>query len=79
MKNLLDFYTDYLISSTCQTSATGISNLVDNEISHDAVTRFLSSSYFDNKTLWQSVKPLVREHESDDACLVPCNIILFIF
>jgi hypothetical protein len=70
MKNLLDFYTDYLISSTSQTSATGLSNLLDNEISHDDVTRFLSGSDFDNKTLWQSVKPIVREHESDAACLV---------
>jgi len=70
MENLLDFYTDYLISSTCQTSATGLSSLVDNKISHDDVTRFLSGSNFDNKTLWQSVKPVVREHESDDACLV---------
>jgi hypothetical protein len=70
MKDYLDFYTDYLISSTSQTSATGLSNLLDNEITHDIVTRFLSNSDFDSKTLWQSVKSVVREHESDAACLV---------
>lgn len=70
MENLLDIYTDYLISSTCQTSATGLSKLVDNAITHDSITRFLSNSNFDSKTLWQSVKPLIREHQSEDACLV---------
>jgi DDE superfamily endonuclease len=70
MEKLLDFYTDYLISSTCQTSATGLSRLLDNEISHDTFTRFLTHSGNDSKSLWQSVKPLVRANETDDACLV---------
>ena len=70
MEKLLDFYTDYLISSTSQTSATGLSRLLDNTISHDSVTRFLSTNNFDSKSLWTSVKPLVREHENNDACLV---------
>ena len=67
---MLDIYTDYLITSTCQTSATGLSRLLDEAVSHDSVTRFLSNTNFDSKALWQSVKPLVREHQSDDACLV---------
>ena len=70
MEKLLDFYTDYLISSTSQTSATGLSRLLDNTISHDSITRFLSSNNFDSKSLWTSVKPLVRVHENDNACLV---------
>jgi DDE superfamily endonuclease len=70
MEELLDIYTDYLISSTGQTSATGLSNLLDREISHDRVTRFLSQNKFDSKKLWQSVKPLVRQHESSDGCLI---------
>jgi hypothetical protein len=32
---LLEIYTDYLISSLSQTTATGLSKLFDNEISHD--------------------------------------------
>lgn len=67
---MLDIYTDYLISSTGQTSATGLSRLVDNAVSHDSVTRFLTTIEYDSKLLWQSVKPLVRQHESEDACLV---------
>lgn len=70
MENLLDLYTDYLISSFGQTSATGLSNLVDNSIKHDSITRLLSNSDFNGKTLWQAVKPVVREHQNEDACLI---------
>ena len=70
MENLLDLYTDYLISSFGQTSATGLSRLVDNEIKHDSVTRLLSNSDFSSKTLWQTVKPLVRKHQAEEACLI---------
>lgn len=70
MENLLDLYTDYLISSFGQTSATGLSRLVDNAIGHDQFTRLLANSDFNGKTLWQAVKPLVREHQSEDACLI---------
>ena len=70
MEKMLDFYTDYLISSTGQTSATGLSRLVDNSISHDSITRFLKQEAYDSKTLWQSVKPTVRTHQSESACLI---------
>jgi hypothetical protein len=70
MKNLLELYTDYLISSTGQTSATGLSALLDNAIGHDRITRFLTNSRYDSKSLWLQVKSLVRAHESADACLV---------
>lgn len=70
MEKLFDLYTDYLISSFGQTSATGLSNLVDNTIKHDSITRLLSNSDFDSKSLWVSVKPLVREHQNEKACLI---------
>lgn len=70
MEDLLDLYTDYLISSFGQTSATGLSKLVDNAIGHDTITRLLANSDFNGKTLWQGVKPLVREHQDDFACLI---------
>lgn len=70
MEKMLDLYTDYLISSTGQTSATGLSTLLDHQLSHDSVTRFLGKTEFDSKTLWRAVKPLVRQHESVDACLI---------
>lgn len=62
-KKLLDIYTDYLISSTRLTTATGLSELLDNEISHDQITRFLSKEDFGSKELWQLVKKEVRRNE----------------
>jgi hypothetical protein len=69
MNDMVDIYTDYLISSTGQTSATGLSSLLDGRISHDRVTRFLNSTELTSKALWQAVKPLVRTHQSQDSCL----------
>jgi hypothetical protein len=40
--DIFDLYTDYLITSFSYTTATGLSGLVDNAISHDPVTWFLS-------------------------------------
>lgn len=70
MANILDLYSDYLLCSTHQTTATGLSCLVDGSLSHDQISRFLSSEVFDSKSLWYHVKPLVREFENPDACLV---------
>ncbi len=61
MKPDLDLYTDYLLSSFGQTSATGLSRLLDQAFSHDQVTDFLTGSVYDGKALWQVVKPLVRK------------------
>lgn len=70
MNELLDLYTDYLISSTGQTSATGLSRLSANEISHDKVTRFLRESYLDSVELWKHAKPMVRKIESEEGVLI---------
>jgi hypothetical protein len=43
--DIFDLYTDYLITSFSYTTATGLSGLVDNAISHDPVTRFLSQQF----------------------------------
>jgi len=40
MENILDLYTDYLISSFSQTSATNLSKLTDKLIFHDQVSVF---------------------------------------
>lgn len=69
-KSLLDLYTDYLISSFGQTTATGLSQLLDGEVSHDQVTRFLASQAKTSADLWRVVKPLVRQIERDDAVLI---------
>ena len=66
----LELYTDYLISGNSYATATGLSAMMDNEISHDQVTRFLSKNKFTSKELWRKVKRTVREVESNDACLI---------
>ena len=68
--NYLELYTDYLISGNSYATATGLSAMMDNEISHDQITRFLSKNEFSSKELWLKVKEMVREVESDDACLI---------
>lgn len=64
MKNQdLELYTDYLISNFGQATATGLSAMVNGDVSHDHVTRFLTNNEFTSKDLWLSVKPVVREIE----------------
>ncbi len=40
--DLLELYSDYLISSFSYTTATGLSKMTGGEVSHDKITRFLS-------------------------------------
>ncbi len=70
MEKMLDLYSDYLLSSFQQTTATGLSRLTDGQISHDKVSRFLSEKDEGSKELWQHVKALVRKHETEDGCLI---------
>lgn len=66
----LDLYSDYLSVSFGYATATGLSNLLDGAVSHDAVTRFLSQPEFTSKDLWKQVKTTVREIESEDGVLI---------
>ena len=70
MVDMLDLYTDYLISQNKYATATGLSDLVDNEISHDKITRFLRFSDFNSRSLWKYVKPSVREKEQSGGVLI---------
>jgi hypothetical protein len=77
-RELVDLYSDYLLSSPVQaggrlfgaTTATGLSDLLEGSLSHDPITRFLSQQRFDSKTLWQLVKPMVRAIEDDAGVLI---------
>lgn len=69
-KELLELYSDYLISSFSQTKATGLSAALDGQMSHDKITRFLSGRDFDSKQLWLRVKPVVRAYERDDGVII---------
>ena len=68
--DLLDIYSDYLLYSTGQTTATGLSKILNGEVSHDKITRFLSSASLEEKALWKKIKKFVRAHEEENACLI---------
>lgn len=59
-----DLYTDYLISSFGPVTATGLSRMLDGQLSHDQVTRLLNCEPKNSADLWKVVKPLVRTIES---------------
>ncbi len=69
-KEILDLYTDYLISSFGQTTATGLSKLMNGNVSHDQVSRMLSSPKVTSKDWWLMVKPAVREIEQPDGLII---------
>ena len=65
-----ELYVDYLISSFGAVTATGMSQMLDGEISHDKTTRMLARPKQTSKDLWGRVKPFVREIESDEGVLL---------
>jgi len=68
--NLLDLYTDYLLLSPSLKTATGLSALTDNKVSHDRITRFLALEELSSKTLWLHVKPIYKQMEDNNAVLI---------
>jgi len=69
-KDYLELYTDYLISGNGLATATGLSAMTDGAVSHDQITRFLSREEFDSKQLWKRVKPIIRDVQCDDTCII---------
>lgn len=72
MKNdkLLDLYSDYLISAFGQTTATGLATLLQGELSHDQLQRFLAHGTELSPTLWRLVKPHLRRIERAEGVLI---------
>jgi len=73
---LLDVYSDYLISSFGQTTGTGLSSLLDGRVSHDRIQRFLSQQEFTSADLWHIVKPHVRAIERSEGAKADRYIIV---
>lgn len=67
---LLDIYSDYLISSFGLTTATGLSQLLNGAISHDRIQRFLATSPKTGKDLWLVVKKYVRQIQAEDGVII---------
>lgn len=67
---LLDIYSDYLLSAFGPVTATGLAALVNGSVSHDQVTRFLGGEVHTSADLWRLVKRYVRQVESDAGVLI---------
>ena len=61
---ILDLYTDYLVSSFSQVTSTGLSKLLDEQLSHDRISRMLGKRPFTQKEYWQAIKPIVRRTQT---------------
>ena len=72
MKNpqILDLYSDFLLSSFGLVTSTGLSTLVNNGYSHDKISRFLAQTTFNNEDFWKCVKTLIRKVESEETVLI---------
>ena len=66
----LELYTDYLLSTCGAATATGLSAMLDGEVSHDRVTRFLAQRDYTSKDLWRQVKSTVRKIEDAEGVLI---------
>lgn len=66
---LLDLYSDYLLASFRMATATGLSELTDQALSHDKISRFLGQEAFTAKDYWYCIKRLVRSVEHPDAII----------
>lgn len=67
---ILDLYSDYLLSSFGQTTATGLTRMLEGEFSHDQITRMLGSEKLTVQAWWRMIKPHVRQMEPDDGVMV---------
>ncbi len=68
-KMLLDLYSDYLLSSFGATTATGLSRLMNEALSHDQISRMLNGERLDGKAWWRMVKPHVRIMQREDGVI----------
>jgi hypothetical protein len=67
---IADLYSAYWLASFGATTATGLSELLEGEVSHDQVTRYLAGTKKTASDLWQTVKPFVREVQSAAGVLI---------
>ncbi len=69
-QQIAELYSDYLLASFGATTATGLSQLLEGEVSHDQVTRYLSGKKKTAADLWLTVKPFVRQGQSEHGVLI---------
>jgi hypothetical protein len=69
-QQMADLYSDYLLASFGATTATGLSQLLEGEVSHDQVTRYLAGKKKTAADLGLTVKPFVRQVQSEQGILI---------
>jgi len=69
-KDLLDIYSDYLLSAFGQTTGTGLADLLGGSVSHDQIQRLLAKERFSAAELWQLVKPYVRQIQQEEGVII---------
>lgn len=67
---MLDLYSDFLILNDRYATATSLSAMTGQVVSHDKITRFLAEERFDDRLLWKLVKPHLRKVEQADGVLI---------
>src|SRR6266487_2272827 len=67
---LLELYSDFLILNDRYATATGISAMTGNTVSHDKITRFLSAEEYGDKERWAIIKRTVRKIEQEAGVLI---------
>ncbi len=67
---IADLYSDYLRAWFGATTATGLSQLLEGEVSHEQVTRYLAGTKKTAAALWRTVKSFVREVQSEQGMLI---------
>jgi len=65
-----DLYSDYLLAAFGATTAPGLSQLLEGEVSHDQVTRYLAGTKKTAADLWLTVKSFVRQVQFEPGVLI---------
>jgi len=68
-RNLLDLYTDFLMTSPNVASALVMSKMLQDAYSHDSITRMLAQNELDQSIFWKLIKPTIRQIESEDGII----------
>ena len=67
---IFDLYVDFLASSVGLSTATGLAQVLDGDVSHDQITRMLARHPSCGADLWRLVKRTVRRLQRDDGVLL---------
>jgi len=70
MNKILDLYINYLICSNGKATATGLSKMTNGDVSHDQITKYLSSCEHGDEELWWEIQDLMEYRKEEECCLI---------